>query len=102
MKGLVWCAILAIGLSACLLTTGLASGMPSPGQAFFMFGGLPGYGAAMTLTTMMYDGDSSRRAVVVFGTIYVLVNAAFFNSIFIAAWKMIAAMGRSSKRRRRI
>jgi hypothetical protein len=102
VKGLVWCAILAILFSACMLTIGLASGMPSPAQALFIYGGLPGYGAAMTLTTLMYDGDSSHRAVVVFGTIYVLVNAAFFNTIFIAAWKTIAAMSRFSRGRRRI
>ena len=102
MKDLLWCALCAIALSVFLLVIGIASGFPSAGGGAFMFLGLPGYGTAATVTSVIYGPDdiNSRRALVWFGFVYVLVNAAFFNSLFIVVWKTVAALGRSSKRRR--
>jgi len=69
-----------------------------------MIVGLPGYMAAANATAQMFEPAeiNSRQALLYFGLIYVVVNAAIFTFILIAAWQLVAALWTVKKHPKRI
>lgn len=104
LKGMLRSAVCAVLLASVLLGVGLLSGFPSIGGGLFAVVGLPGYMAAANSTAQLFDPNeiNSGRALFYFGLIYVVVNGAIFNLIFIAVWQMIVALRRSPKHIERI